>query len=211
MEGCPCCVEDEHKREICATPLNKLTEENLTNYTWKAMTTWGEVEDFKHFLPRIFELMTISSFSDIITLEKLEYGEWHTWDKTETDAIKEFLLAWWADVAINKPEFDGHLFVEVLKRTSAIETMLNSWKIDIKTNSIYNLVDFIHHSFTDVVNSAFKFKQFNTGDKLYFVKWVNRQTPLLENAFFHFEKKDPEFAQEISNALYILEHNTIDV
>ncbi|HLP51858.1 MAG TPA: hypothetical protein VK154_13310 [Chitinophagales bacterium] len=181
-------------------------------FTHKALTTWGEVEDFKHFLPRIFELMATSEFADDVTiLYKLDYGEFDTWDETEKDAVKQFLLAWWADVAAHKNWFNKELFIEALKRTGDIKPLLQSWVINEKDNSIRNIVNFIHFHFIDVIKPAYLFKQMEQADRLYFIKWINRQTPLLENAFFHFEKKDPEFAQEISNALYILEHNTIDI
>ncbi len=34
----------------------KLNEDDLSRFTGKAMTTWGNANDYKHFLPRIFEL-----------------------------------------------------------------------------------------------------------------------------------------------------------
>jgi hypothetical protein len=56
IEGCPCCVSDRDKEKIHSKELRELEEEDLSRYAFKAMTTWGNVDDFKHFLPRILEL-----------------------------------------------------------------------------------------------------------------------------------------------------------
>src|SRR4051794_20200880 len=57
--GCPCCVSEKDNHDLHARPLREFTCEHLRRYAFKAMTTWGKVEDFKHFLPRIFELSSL--------------------------------------------------------------------------------------------------------------------------------------------------------
>ena len=55
---CPCgCISEKMEIKIYSKPLHELTKEDLVFYLGKAMTTWGEVRHFKHFLPRIFELI----------------------------------------------------------------------------------------------------------------------------------------------------------
>ena len=49
MEGCPCCVKDTDKMRLLSKPLRELAADDLSKYYWKAMTTWGAVDDFKHF------------------------------------------------------------------------------------------------------------------------------------------------------------------
>ena len=62
MEGCPCCVSDADKEKIHSKQLRELEEEDLSRYVFKAMTTWGDTDDFKHYLPRIFELLSTTDF-----------------------------------------------------------------------------------------------------------------------------------------------------
>lgn len=206
MEGCPCCVEDKHKKELRAAPLRKLSEEQLSTYTWKAMTTWGNVDDFKHFLPRIFELMATSAFTgDVTALYKLNYAEWDNWKEDEKDAVKQFLLAWWADVAAHKTWFNKELFIEAHKRTGNINLLLNSWIITEENNSIRNFVNFIHYHFSDLIRPANFFKPMPDSERKQFIIWANKQVSALEKAFFSFEHTEPKFAQEISDALYTLE------
>lgn len=208
MDSCPCCVDDTHKRQLSAAPLRELTEEQLNTYTWKAMTTWGEVDDFKHFLPRILELMASSQYPDTSTLNKLEYGNWSNWNEIERDAIRQFMLAWWADICMHTDEFSESLFIETLNRTGSIETMLNLWKPEAKGNSIKQLVDFVYLSFTGLINSNSPKSPLSPEQSSYLKKWANNQATILTNAFFNYEKEDPEFAQKISDALYILEKVT---
>lgn len=79
-------------------PLRDLKDEDLRYYTFKAMTTWGEVEAFKHFLPRILELISRLEWAGInveIVFSKLAYGHWKTWPPKEQEAIKTFCTAFW--------------------------------------------------------------------------------------------------------------------
>lgn len=97
LEGCPCCVSAADKEKVIHRPLRELTEDDLGRYAGKAMTTWGTVEDFKHFLPRLFELTAAfqAPYEEYVIFNKLEYGHWRTWPLTEIDAIEQYFLALW--------------------------------------------------------------------------------------------------------------------
>ncbi len=100
MEGCPCCVSNTDKEKIHSEQLRNLDEDDLSRYAFKAMTTWGDKNDFKHYLPRIFELLATTDFivDTFVVLGKLEYGKWQEWEETEKTSITQFLLAWWTDL-----------------------------------------------------------------------------------------------------------------
>lgn len=88
MSGCPCCVFPEDLNLIKAAPLRRLPRDSLEKFASKAVTTWGEIEDFKHFLPRLleFELTGDPDFTPSVH-EKLEYCAWRTWPMPEQAAI----------------------------------------------------------------------------------------------------------------------------
>ena len=44
-EGCPCCVSDADRSRLFSKPLTKLSEDDLGRFAWKAVTSWGTVED----------------------------------------------------------------------------------------------------------------------------------------------------------------------
>lgn len=113
MEGCPCCVSDIDKEKIHTKQLRHLEGDDLSRYAFKAMTTWGDTDDFKHYLPRIFELLSTTDFivDTFVVLGKLDYGKWTTWATEEQKVIKDFLLAWWTDLTKNKSYFDKEAFI----------------------------------------------------------------------------------------------------
>jgi hypothetical protein len=99
-QGCPCCVSDADKYRLLSRPLGELTVDDVQRYSWKALTTWGTVEDFKHFLPRLLELMVIDECSAIepaVLLGKLRLAAWQTWPDSERKGVDRYLEAVWED------------------------------------------------------------------------------------------------------------------
>lgn len=97
IEACPCCTSEAMKQALHGAPLRELGTVKLDHYTFKAMTTWGDVDDFRHFLPRILELLgTSGGFSNDApdVLSKLTYGNWRSWPAREQHAIEAFIVAW---------------------------------------------------------------------------------------------------------------------
>lgn len=99
--SCDCCVTNEEIILLLSKSLNELTDDDIGHFSRSAITTFGDIEDFKHFLPRILELMQNSNsniLEDFITYEKLNYSEWGTWNEDEINAIDNYFLALWEDV-----------------------------------------------------------------------------------------------------------------
>jgi hypothetical protein len=207
MNGCPCCVSDIDKKNIHVKQLRDLNEEDLSKYAFKAMTTWGDLADFKHFLPRIFELLTTTNFpvDNQIVLGKLEYGNWHEWPEAEIASIRQFLLAWWSDFTKHNKTFDLGLFTEIYSYTNNIDTLLTDWKISLSDNSFPLFVDLIYHYYNDLVNNQREFKAFDEIAIEKLQEWIKKNAFILETGFFHFTELDKEFATEISAANYIYE------
>ena len=109
-EPCPCCHKDptvEHR--LHASPLRALSAEDLNVYAQDAVLTWGTEEDFKYFLPRLFELQVEAElgglpFSDPESLfGRLAYTHWNAWPSQEQAAIREFFLQLWTTVVNTVP------------------------------------------------------------------------------------------------------------
>src|SRR5262245_16013964 len=56
VEGCSHCVAVGDERALHRAPLRRLDGRSLGRYAFKALTTWGDVDDLRHFLPRLLEL-----------------------------------------------------------------------------------------------------------------------------------------------------------
>jgi hypothetical protein len=52
IDACSHCVSAEDQARIKSKPLQELTEDDLQKYAFKAISTWGNVDDFRAFLPR---------------------------------------------------------------------------------------------------------------------------------------------------------------
>lgn len=209
IEGCPCCVSDRDKEKIHSKELRELEEEDLSRYAFKAMTTWGNVDDFKHFLPRILELcidhdLGIQPFG---IFGKLKYGKWEIWNYVEKEAVITFLLEWWKYFLENRTFFDDDLFFGIYNATGEMEKLLDCWKVDIAQNGFMIYVDFIRYYYQDFVGEKNKNKYFDESDHEKFLKWIKENAKSLEEGFYYFENSDEVFAREISDALYIFEHS----
>lgn len=207
--GCPCCVSDLDKEKIHSKELRDLQEEDLSRYAFKALTTFGKVNDFKHFLPRILELLVDDNLgvSTFVIFGKLEYGSWKNWESEEQEVIKIFLFEWWKYFLERQTYFDKDLFYGIYKLTKNIDKLLQIWKVDITQNNFVVYVDFLKYYYQDFINENDEFKDFNEIDGDKFLKWIKENAKHLEAGFYHYENKDQRFAREISDALYVFEHS----
>lgn len=54
--SCDCCVSDKEIKDLLSKPLKEVSEDEIGHFMRPAMTTFGAIEDYKHFLPRIFRI-----------------------------------------------------------------------------------------------------------------------------------------------------------
>jgi hypothetical protein len=97
LEGCPCCTDAETSRFLASKPLHTLTATELSHYAFKALSTWGTLDDFRYFLPRILELTALEQLDcdTEVTLGKLGYANWTDWPADEQKAVWEYVAAFW--------------------------------------------------------------------------------------------------------------------
>lgn len=95
---CDHCVTPHDLERLRAQPLNSLQVADLDRYAFKALSTWGSVDELKHFLPRLFELAFedfLSFAAPEVLLGKLAAARWHTWPEDEQHAMEAFLDEFW--------------------------------------------------------------------------------------------------------------------
>lgn len=63
---------------IRSKALHDLPETDLWQYAFSALTTWGDEQDFKYFLPRLLKLTTISEIGagNELFVPKLSDAKW---------------------------------------------------------------------------------------------------------------------------------------
>ncbi|WP_444931132.1 hypothetical protein ACJJIF_04925 [Microbulbifer sp. SSSA002] len=145
IEGCPCCVSEADNKILTSVPLHEISSEKLEKYSRKAMTTWGGVEDFKHFLPRMLELIaTNAKAMDCETIAgKLVYADWQLWPEPERNAVNLFLNQWWQ----SERRKDAHSAMSCLSSLFCAELdvsrYLDEWWNDDTPLSRRCIVDFL--------------------------------------------------------------------
>ena len=99
LEGCPCCTSPAEAQPLVAKQLRLLTAPELEHYAFKALTTWGTLDDYKYFLPRILELTEDGSLlCDVeVTLRKLDYGGFCDWSPDERLAVHGCVFGVWRE------------------------------------------------------------------------------------------------------------------
>jgi hypothetical protein len=104
--ACPCCHSASDEQRVHAKPLRKLSQDDLREYAADAIFVWGDANDFKHFLPRIFELTVAygDGFEDPqVVIGKLYHAEWKCWPDVEQQSVERFLKAAWECVLNAEP------------------------------------------------------------------------------------------------------------
>ena len=207
IEGCPCCVSNSDKSNLHSKPLKNLIGEDLSRFTFKAMSIFGDVDDFKHFLPRILELSVNDELEvdEFIVFGKLDYGKWNDWPINEQESTRELLLQWWCLQVNNRAGFDLFLFVEIAKELTDFSKMLACWKTAVDSIGFVNLVEFIEFHYSNLVYGLEEFKEWDKDQLKEFKMWIGLKSGLIENGFFHNESINKPLAKGASNALYILE------
>ncbi len=149
--GCDCCVTPDHCLRLTTPPLHELTFDDLERYSRKAITTWGTVHHFKHFLPRLLEL-TIEyrdEFLDLaVVFGKFTYANWDTWQKREQEAVAGFFNEYWRyQLAVPIVNESGEVIDTVLcalsNAHSSLQSFLEEWLHTNSENAKRHLAAFI--------------------------------------------------------------------
>jgi hypothetical protein len=95
MDFCEHCLAPDEVARWLRTPLRQLTADQLMSYSFNALGTCGDEDDFAYFLPRSLELVATGEhlFPDQVlgTVGSL----WTRWSASQRDAVEAFAFAWW--------------------------------------------------------------------------------------------------------------------
>ncbi|MEN3538703.1 hypothetical protein AAH991_26570 [Microbispora sp. ZYX-F-249] len=197
-EVCDHCVSDEEVRATRAAPLRMLTASALQPYAWNGLYTWGDVEEFKHYLPRLLELLILEELDEVHASGlMLRLGvRWRTWMKTEQEAVIGTVRAWWRHTLNHYPrDVDVMMMIEIVADSLELDLApyLAEWESNTTEAAARHMAWFMHYFTVSVARS----------DEWYTLldDWIRGTAPaaILERAFF--SAGSPEVAQDLSDAL----------
>ncbi|WP_353777023.1 hypothetical protein [Winogradskyella sp. 3972H.M.0a.05] len=195
--SCPCCIDRLDRKALFSKPLRELSEDDLGFYMRKAITTLGSVNDYKHFLPRILELVALSSEvkDDFIDFEKLNYGNWLSWKEEEVFAIKLFFTTLLKNaLETNSKNMDDYILLNLIYNEDSLsETLLES----DSERLIQNIIDY-----------ALNIGNNRIDERLANIYSDRRILDKIEHLFLNAKNKDE--ANRISIAYSILENKNDD-
>jgi len=157
-DACACCHTLTDEKRLHRKSLREMNAKDLWQYATDALFVWGDVTDFKHFLPRIFELAVVEGDEFVdpqVVFNKLYHGEWWSWPEAEQRTIKHFFNALWKSVVNSQPhqmygeEIENWL-CGMAQAVAQMSTYLNTWLAIGTENARLNLAGFIAD--TDFVN-----------------------------------------------------------
>ena len=203
---------NEWNKTLFSKPLRILTGEDLSRFAGKVISTWGDTNDLKHFLPRLFELTALldTPYDIWILYQKLQDSIYQTWDTEEQNAINEFTIAMWDNLLYDNSEKAEWVFDDYFAALAYFHPNFNDltalWISNDSFSSIKHLTNYIF----DEAHNIFQ-KNHITGNVkstrniVAFKNWLLSDIMFqkLTNAFYQFEKT--ELAEKISWVIKILE------
>ena len=158
MHRCMHCISESENEKLHAKPLRELSPDELAFYAFKAMTTWGDVNDFKHFFPRLLEFYPFIGDYYIdppIVFDKLTYGNWRSWPEAEQKAVVDYMQTLWRLVLSSIEPTDGWTYTSVILSAIAqaedkLIPYLDYWQSCEDINALRHLALFIKNNWKGI-------------------------------------------------------------
>jgi hypothetical protein len=150
MRASPLRDANEIVATLSSAPLRQLTGEQVGPYAGWALTTVGDDRDYRHFLPRIFEL----SVADPVWLggeppvmaNKLNRASWRSWSADQRDAVLRFFRAAFEAVLATHPD-EGQAadlwFCGLVKLGESASLTFQLWRSSTSSNAALHLASFV--------------------------------------------------------------------
>lgn len=206
LEGSPNYGDlDSWNKQLRSKNLRELTDEDLSRFAGKVISTWGDENDFRFYLPRILELTAhLKTPYDIwILYSKFEDANWKSWDDKEQRAINDFTLELWNNLLNDDSEKAEGEFNDYFSAFAYyfhdFARILNVWESNDSFASIKHLANYIyneqinlfHHNYISGIEK-------NTKHIEQFKKWLTSDKILtkIENSFY--QNEESEIAERLS-------------
>lgn len=211
IASCPCCVEKEAEAVLHYMNLRDLSGDDLNFFAFRTMTTFGDTNDFKHFLPRLCELVSEGELkvNEEILFGKLVYGEWRDWERAETAALEDFFFALLRNALADASETGDYaiesFFAGIMIAVPDARPFFDVWFEDFSKERFRKLNYFVFQ--TDcALSNAFVHADERLRQRIYGWLISEKTVSILEKHFF--AARDDEFEETLGiflDYLYMLQ------
>jgi hypothetical protein len=194
--GCPCCTSPADGQRLQAKPLRSLTAQDLERYARKALTTFGNEDDFRHFLPRLLEIAALEgAVADTefeIVFGKIGYAHWESWPKAEQAAINTFLFAFWDHILGMFPsQPDARTALSGISRVVIdLTPYLDAWREDASFTAAQQLASLVEAELKSLARKGRALTPFceQEAQQRQVLEWLidPATTAWLERAFYQY-------------------------
>lgn len=216
MGRCDHCIAEDDVRRLQSYALRETPGDIAARYAFGAMTTWGDERDFKHFLPRLLELLVVEPEFQIepeALIGKLRYARWYGWPTAEREAVEAFLADLWEVFLAEFPsqmafhDADSCLCA-IAQAVDELEPYLNVWRRNSASAPLRHVAQFVEFNGDFVrrkgrlCNAWWQDRKPQMNEVLRWMLGPDTKTQL-EHAFYDSEGEP--FADELSQAVQWLD------
>ncbi|WP_017544125.1 hypothetical protein [Nocardiopsis prasina] len=200
VEGCQHCVTENDHHDLLGAPLRELDAERLRRFSHKALNTWGDVDDLRHFLPRLLEL-SLRGDADLHGLfAKLRQAGWTDWPEDERASLRACLSVWW-ELGLTAEDGDQAPWGTLAEAGDELGPYLESWWGRDTPQALWTLVE--------LVGEVAHTEPGARDERV--VAWLATTRGWMEEAFFEIsETGQTELAEALSEARQLLDLVTLD-
>lgn len=127
-------------------PLRELSGRELAKYAMRAITTWGDADELRYYLPRLLELLvTEGGWADKPTVMlNLSTAGWRSWPAPEQEAVESFVLAAWSPLLAGQLKLSlADLALGCSLAGISLEAMEEAWRDAPDAQSAFQLADLV--------------------------------------------------------------------
>lgn len=151
LDASPYRNADEILRTLTSAPLRELDAERIGPYAGWAITTVGNDSDYRHFLPRIFELAVTDPVwlgaDPPVMARKLNMGGWRTWPANQQSAVLHVFHAALTSMTErhpdNWPSTAADWFCGIATLGEPVTPAFECWRASTHANAALNMAGFI--------------------------------------------------------------------
>lgn len=136
-------------RRLTRAPLHEVAGEDIGPYAGWAMTTVGDTDDYKHFLPRILEIAVESGSwmgtHPEIVASRLERAGWRDWPAAEQHAVVAVFAAAFEQASLAHPDYGdaSQWLCGLATMGEPVEPPLHAWAARRTVDSALHVASFV--------------------------------------------------------------------